>query len=48
MDAEMLGVEVEDEAPRKKYDLDKEEEVMVRHEVRKRTESIRKKKTYPV
>lgn len=38
----MLGVEIEEEAPRKKYDLDKEEEAMVRHEVKKRVESIKR------
>ena len=37
MDAEELGVEVEEEAPRKKYDLDREEEEIVRHEVKKKT-----------
>lgn len=36
-----MGVELEDEAPRKKYDLDKEEEAMVRHEVKKKTLKIR-------
>ena len=41
IDAEELGMEVEDEAPRKKYDLDREEEAMVRHEVKKKTERIR-------
>ena len=34
---------VEEEAPRKKYDLDKEEEEIVRHEVKKKTEQIKKK-----
>lgn len=30
-DANNLGVGIEEEAPRKKYDLDHEEEEMVRH-----------------
>lgn len=38
----MLGVEIEEEAPRKKYDLDKQEEAMVRHQVKKRVESIKR------
>jgi hypothetical protein len=41
MDAEELGVGLEEEAPRKKYDLDKEEEEVVRHEVRKKVMKIR-------
>ena len=32
---------LDDEAPRRKYDMDKEEEAMVRHEVKKKTQSIR-------
>lgn len=41
MDAEELGVGLEEEGPRKKYDLDKEEEQIIRHEVKKRVENIR-------
>ena len=41
MDAEELGLQLEEEGPRRKYDLDKEEEQMVRHEVKKRTEMIK-------
>lgn len=41
MDAQDLGVGLEDEAPRKKYDMDREEEDIVRHEVKMRSENIR-------
>lgn len=40
-DAEQLGVGVEEEAPRKKYDLDREEEQVVRQQVKRKVESIR-------
>jgi hypothetical protein len=40
-DAEQLGVEVEEEAPRKKYDLDREEEQIVRQQVKRKVENIR-------
>lgn len=41
MDAEQLGVGLDEEAPRKKYDLDKEEEAMVRHQIKKKVQKIR-------
>lgn len=40
-DAENVGVEIEEEATRKKYDLDKEEEERVRYQVKKKVAIIR-------
>ncbi len=44
-DANNLGVEMEEEAPRKKYDLDREEEDQVRQEVKRRINSIKMEQT---
>lgn len=40
-DANNLGVGVEEQEPRRKYDLDREEEELVRHEVREKVKIIK-------
>jgi superfamily II DNA/RNA helicase len=45
-DANNLGVDIEDTATRKKYDLDHEEKELVRHEVKQRVASLKAENHY--